>query len=893
MPQKVLDTCVASSAVDPAGTRSYPNVTANTGGAPSYPYSSKLGPLRIATSGFIKQNFSSGGEGCLVYGNAPCAPDMWAKATFTNAGDAGAYMGVNIGMDPTTADQTGVEIRWQPTGVNAGGWSLNKFVNGTPTTLGSLTGQTLITGNTYVMDIQSSGLQIVVAINGNVILSETMSAVLTSSQIYAGLTIYYTGTSASTFSNFTAGTFDMVVETLVDGNRVSWDSRLFASTYTVQSSSTSGGTYTTIGTVTAGSPTSFFDPTPGVHYYKVIPNYTNPSSGSGATQGPVASLSAPLNFNVPASTIIGGNQLTRQNLITDGTNYWTPDPTKLIFTEIQSQAVPPSANGYQSAPYSTSVIAIENMTGTTGFTGGMAAVGSAVGTSTWTGRQFKFSCTAGAGMQAFRNPALLLAGWFGAGFSVDPGFTGRVTWGIGADANNGVFASFYYDGSAYHFKVFGVTTGTRTAIVADATFSGPTTTAAFEIAAEFARYCFSAWSNTNGTWNSLNMVANATIGGAYDLYNATSLANWSPMLLVGSDTGDSEAAAITMNEFRMTYTQGNGKLRESAFVHFFDGSLYQQDGLNVVGFDRCVRVPGSLGVDAILNVHCLHLYDPITSKLQGQPFCQLFGTFSGPPTSVQDSQGLYDPTLNSNAGGFHVFSPDWGAGSTGQYTGMWHATTQSIVGPQLLTFTLISQPSALTSAGLRLYGGDVFYCNGTWYMLATAANLGTSPSQTVVVSGSSPTSMTTLVAYDGSALGSPATVCEGTNWVFMGSRIFAIAGTLTDDGANLQGPIVAWDFSDLATLEVLGPLQYVYPQTQTVLSIPAQPSIVASSASANSAFQLQTMDDNSGGAGSDMGNVFTYSADKTLVGTQWPVRASQNLIVPIIPSIGGVSSMTL
>ena len=86
----------------------------------------------------------------------------------------------------------------------------------------------------------------------------------------------------------------------------------------------------------------------------------------------------------------------------------------------------------------------------------------------------------------------------------------------------------------------------------------PTTTAAFEIAAEFARYCFSAWSNINGTWNSLNMVANATIGGAYDLMNATSLANWSPMLLVGSDTGDSEAASITMNEFRMTYTQGNG-----------------------------------------------------------------------------------------------------------------------------------------------------------------------------------------------------------------------------------------------------------------------------------------------------------------------------------------------
>ena len=39
----------------------------------------------------------------------------------------------------------------------------------------------------------------------------------------------------------------MEVETLVDGNRISWENRLFASSYTVQSSSTSGDRLATIG----------------------------------------------------------------------------------------------------------------------------------------------------------------------------------------------------------------------------------------------------------------------------------------------------------------------------------------------------------------------------------------------------------------------------------------------------------------------------------------------------------------------------------------------------------------------------------------------------------------------------------------------------------------------
>ena len=250
------------------------------------------------------------------------------------------------------------------------------------------------------------------------------------------------------------------------------------------------------------------------------------------------------------------------------------------------------------------------------------------------------------------------------------------------------------------------------------------------------------------------------------------------------------------------------------------------------------------------------------------------GTFGGAPTTVEDAQVIYDPTLFSNAGGFHVFRRT-GARQILVFIPGLGTQRHEHRGSILLTFTIIAQPTALTTAGLKIYGPDAFYCNGNWYLCGTAANLGTPFWQTVVIAGSSPTSMTTLVAYDGSAVGTTTRSCEGTNFVFMGSRIFVVAGTITNGGGNLQGPVIAWDFSDLATLQFLGEVNYLYPQSSTVLSIPAQPSIVASSASANSAFQLQTMDDNSGGAGSDMGNVFTYSADKTLVGTQWPVRASQ------------------
>ena len=116
MPQLILDTFTTQTAVDVAGTRSYPNVGPNTGSTPAYPYSSKNGSIKIESSGFITQNFSAGSEGVIVYPSA-CGADMAAQATFTYDGSAtAAYYGVSIGCDATTPDYTVVELRWVTTG---------------------------------------------------------------------------------------------------------------------------------------------------------------------------------------------------------------------------------------------------------------------------------------------------------------------------------------------------------------------------------------------------------------------------------------------------------------------------------------------------------------------------------------------------------------------------------------------------------------------------------------------------------------------------------------------------------------------------------------------------------------------------------------------------------
>lgn len=328
----------------------------------------------------------------------------------------------------------------------------------------------------------------------------------------------------------------------------------------------------------------------------------------------------------------------------------------------------------------------------------------------------------------------------------------------------------------------------------------------FSIALEVLNNIVNIWADTGSGWSVINGV-NVGSGAAYDFRNATLLAAYNPLYYVyGSAAG---AFSATISEFKGSYFNGPGMVREAAIATHWDGSPYITGGKYLLFLDHATLPQGGGSAFYPSTNAVVHPYTPSTGVIE-QATINLCGTFGGAPATAMEVKIIYDDASDS----FYLYSSNWGVITDIVNVRIYYAIVPraSFTGIVNVTWNPLT---VVTDGNDSFYGVDVIKIGAFYYMVGTESQAG--PLRIRVVRGSTPINFDTNIVTENLYNG------EGVNFFRLGTKIYIVYGSYTIVN-GVVGVTQMFDFSDLATLVNLGYLDVANPNTSVL--IPQQPALI-------------------------------------------------------------------
>ncbi len=536
--------------------------------------------------------------------------------------------------------------------------------------------------------------------------------------------------------------------------------------YTVSRAASSGGSLSTIATVSAPNNT-YLDAAYSVgNVYKV------------------ASVNSTISAEVaPTPCHEGDFARYRRDTLTDGVTPTLSVSTNLSFAEASVRSM------------------VYGPTATAGLFDDTFAGGAPLATLT-AGSQNSissgaYSCSAGAGAFA----VLRYAGsppCPAVDITVDVTSAGEdILVGYGTSATTGVFLR--YDKSANTVEIVGINSGSETSIFGPQSF---THSGAFKLCLEICNHVYCAWKDTGAGWAHIGS-ASPSASGTYDLRTAAKMAAWFPLVAMGGGAG---STTTILSRFRASILSGDGGVRELQTVTTPSGMPVRDGRCYLVGADRLVPLPSGSTATAEPVCFSIMKYDAVAMAFEDAALANITYAYAGVVQTTSDTKVVYD----ADAVGYHIWWNDWTAQTSNTYTKhfyqFWSGT--------LTNWVHLDSPTVVVNAGgtaFPIYGVDAILIGGTWYVAGTLGAW-----VPYVISGTDPAALTTSVDHD------DAHSAEGFCWFPLGTRLYLLAGAILNNGSAPWGDIHVWDFSDLTNMTYIGLLDYDNPQSAQ----PQQPSVV-------------------------------------------------------------------